>query len=1309
MEKSIESSMTAQSRSIRDFTLFEFAERYGLSLRTRNCLRAFLSSDSAPFRTVGEYLDAGNAGESSLYRHPNMGRKSVHGLNEAIKAALLSPPPETPLEEPTAAQSGKVKSPPRETRSDLVMEIQSLYPGAFDDLIARYLSLPIDDRTEAAELESKLNLIKKRPQWAQVAYRRFKGETLAEIALDLGVTRENVRQLEKRLKPLLTDRLSEDHLRRAIELMMPAGGIRVLPSNATIAEHHPRVFQAIRKVFLNDLGRDHNAPLSQEERSHLADTLGIELDSSERRPWTEKRLVSELRELAQRIGKPDLMPFQIEIVAARRIGLINAVRKFGGQANAAALAGLKYQGQQTAEDGGRKYWTEERIGIFLHEVAEKEGHPGVMPTQKECRAHAKNPQTIITILTQAGSYGSSQAWFELSKRYGLKYSREAHKVGLNFIRRFVESLGDALYSLSPSEIYVLFEQQGINKAGKNLHRSRSFDNLVTAMQSGYLPKEEIKKWAGGEQIEVVDALLDPSIDSIEDAFASVGRALKKQDRRHKADNPKDEEYSEDIERNLPSPRAIETLTSLKVGTDLLQLTSSDAEAVDFLVSKATAKLWQRCFDDEASAVEEARSHHGNVYSDSVRDRFLEEYSRSKLLPLPTGYSFKDSEGRPCEPKLMQKLIAYRVLKEGHVLNLSGTGTGKTLSAVLASRVVGSRVTVIACPNATVSGWKRTILNAFPDSDIQERVWDPEWREDSAYRYLIQNHEMFQERNESKIKTFINSNEIDLVVIDELHQVKQRDEDFESQRRRMLTGLISDLPNGRAKPRVLGMTATPIINNLQEGKSLIELVSGLRHAEIDARMNVQNCMRLYQKFTTMGFRMTPPQRIERTPKIYPVDCTPYIESLLALGHAPHPQKIESVLVRARWPIIKQHLRHKTVIFTEYVTDIVPFLYQAVQDVGLTVGLYTGDEKLATDARYRDMLDQFIRGPLDVLIASIRTVGTGVDGLQFVCNNVVFATLPWTNTDYEQAIGRFDREGFVFDSLDIHIPKTYAILGDGQEWSWCDAKLSRLENKRDISKAAVDGEIPDTTKQLTPERASIYWMAWLKRLTDEGLAEIERMEIIVPLDEGNESEATRRLGTYGNFANLNARWNTAHSSNTNARLMENPEEWCYYHTRMQEYEKDWQLVPREACIQHIRENVQRGSVIGDFGCGQAQLAAALRDEYTVYSMDHIAINASVMACDMANCPLDDSILDVAIFSLSLMGRNLRDYISEAYRTLRVGGHLVIYHPANGNDSVRFIEGLEKFGFTVVKYGSPYKWFYVWAQKKSNQEDREVEVSF
>ena len=45
--------------------------------------------------------------------------------------------------------------------------------------------------------------------------------------------------------------------------------------------------------------------------------------------------------------------------------------------------------------------------------------------------------------------------------------------------------------------------------------------------------------------------------------------------------------------------------------------------------------------------------------------------------------------------------------------------------------------------------------------------------------------------------------------------------------------------------------------------------------------------------------------------------------------------------------------------------------------------------------------------------------------------------------------------------------------------------------------------------------------------------------------------------------------------------------------------------------------------------------------VYSFDHVAINDKVTVCDMKNTGLAEDILDVAVFSLSLMGKNWIDY--------------------------------------------------------------------
>ena len=40
-------------------------------------------------------------------------------------------------------------------------------------------------------------------------------------------------------------------------------------------------------------------------------------------------------------------------------------------------------------------------------------------------------------------------------------------------------------------------------------------------------------------------------------------------------------------------------------------------------------------------------------------------------------------------------------------------------------------------------------------------------------------------------------------------------------------------------------------------------------------------------------------------------------------------------------------------------------------------------------------------------------------------------------------------------------------------------------------------------------------------------------------------------------------------------------------------------------------------------------------------------------MANTPLDAESTDVAVFCLSLMGTNVKDYLCEANRVLRTGG--------------------------------------------------------
>jgi hypothetical protein len=285
-----------------------------------------------------------------------------------------------------------------------------------------------------------------------------------------------------------------------------------------------------------------------------------------------------------------------------------------------------------------------------------------------------------------------------------------------------------------------------------------------------------------------------------------------------------------------------------------------------------------------------------------------------------------------------------------------------------------------------------------------------------------------------------------------------------------------------------------------------------------------------------------------------------------------------------------------------------------------------------------------------------LGTGVDGLQYVCNRLIIATLPWTSAGYEHLIGRVYRQGSSFAHVDVVIPQV--VLKNGDDiWSWDVQRRDRILYKKTLADAVVDGVIPEgvlESKSAVLKRAREALDAWIARLESESsLRVIERQRLVIPLPEDDERKALR---AFGDFAAMNARFNNAKSSTTHERLQADPSEWYLYHTLYRESRKTWTEVPYEVFTNWL--TARPHLVVGDFGCGEAQIAASLANK--VYSFDHVAINGQVIACDMAHTGLPDGILDIAIFCLSLMGSNVADYFKEAHRVLSIDGRLRIAEP-------------------------------------------------
>jgi len=150
-------------------------------------------------------------------------------------------------------------------------------------------------------------------------------------------------------------------------------------------------------------------------------------------------------------------------------------------------------------------------------------------------------------------------------------------------------------------------------------------------------------------------------------------------------------------------------------------------------------------------------------------------------------------------------------------------------------------------------------------------------------------------------------------------------------------------------------------------------------------------------------------------------------------------------------------------------------------------------------------------------------------------------------------------------------------------------------------------------------------------------------------------------------------------------ESPEMFDEYHEGFRRQVKVWPENPVDSFLKDIRARgkarqqgkgrpgapptplsktplprTQQECTIADLGCGDARLAEALQKDgkklrVNVKSYDLQSPSPLVTKADIANLPLADGSINVAVFCLALMGTNWVDFIEEAYRILHWKGEL------------------------------------------------------
>lgn len=192
----------------------------------------------------------------------------------------------------------------------------------------------------------------------------------------------------------------------------------------------------------------------------------------------------------------------------------------------------------------------------------------------------------------------------------------------------------------------------------------------------------------------------------------------------------------------------------------------------------------------------------------------------------------------------------------------------------------------------------------------------------------------------------------------------------------------------------------------------------------------------------------------------------------------------------------------------------------------------------------------------------------------------------------------------------------------------------------------------------------------------------------------------------FRELNEELYTHSSGQSLEHFTRQPELFEQYHIGFRKQAEEWPVNPVDVIYKKIVKEYAKGNtkgkegrstggggegameqvVVADFGCGDAKLAAQLlalqiapdgrilraaagkgkkappatdgsaARPFKVHSFDLVSGgNTLVTPADMAAVPLPAEAVDVAVYSLALMGTNVADFVREAWRVLRFGGAL------------------------------------------------------
>ncbi|XP_044058639.1 ribosomal RNA-processing protein 8 isoform X2 [Siniperca chuatsi] len=238
-------------------------------------------------------------------------------------------------------------------------------------------------------------------------------------------------------------------------------------------------------------------------------------------------------------------------------------------------------------------------------------------------------------------------------------------------------------------------------------------------------------------------------------------------------------------------------------------------------------------------------------------------------------------------------------------------------------------------------------------------------------------------------------------------------------------------------------------------------------------------------------------------------------------------------------------------------------------------------------------------------------------------------------------------------------------------------------------------PELSKEQTLKRAKLRKMLRSQETVQQESPAETKDEPAAPEEEVKQdrsaslrSRMEQRLES-ARFRYINEVLYSTSSGEAKRMFKQDPQAFGIYHRGYTAQVQRWPANPVDEIISYIRLRPS-SLVVADFGCGDCKIARSVKNK--VHSFDLAAACEHVTVCDMANVPLHDGSVDIAVFCLSLMGTNLADFLAEANRVLKMGGVLKIAEVTSRFENVRsFVTALASLGFKMVSKDTENTHFY------------------